>query len=294
MSSKHINRSITIRTTIPTVTRDQEDTSTKLLTLSHIDDFYPQATWIHVYTDGSATDAVQDGGAGSLIYLPNGKTLETDSATRKYCTNYDAEVKAIEQGVQSVIDLTYANSEDLVFLTDFRSVLDSLTGHGEHNLRRKLYSILEHRRVDSSTLWYKRQLTCWQISKTRSQHGTRKTPNYTQAEKPIIKNMFRAKKMPDDYYTLDRAGQVTLIRLRTGRNRLNSHMHRKMNLVPSPLCTCRTEDQTTEHILQRCPAYQHLRQQTWSDGTSLHQKLFGKKEVLERTVGFIQQAGLSM
>ena len=55
MSFEHTNRSITIRTTILTVTRDQEDTSKKLLTLSHIDDLYPQATWIHVYTDGSAT-----------------------------------------------------------------------------------------------------------------------------------------------------------------------------------------------------------------------------------------------
>ena len=71
MSSEHTKRSLIIRTTIPTVTRDQEDTSKKLLTLSHIDDFYPQATWIQVYTDGSATDTVQDGGAGSLIYLPN-------------------------------------------------------------------------------------------------------------------------------------------------------------------------------------------------------------------------------
>ena len=57
--------------------------------------------------------------------------------------------------------------------------------------------------------------------------------------------MYRAKKIPDDYHTLDRAGQVTLIRLRTGHNKLNSHMHRKMNLVPSPLCTCGTEDQNT-------------------------------------------------
>ena len=64
----------------------------------------------------------------------------------------------------------------------------------------------------------------------------------------------------DDYHTLDRAGQVTLIRLRTGNNSLNSHMNRNMNLVPSPLCTSGTEDQTTEQILQRCPAYQHLRQ----------------------------------
>ena len=96
-----------------------------------------------------------------------------------------------------------------------------------------------------------------------------------------MKNMFRANKIPDDYHTLDRAGQVTQIRLPTGHNRLNSHMHRKINLVPSPLCTCGTEDQTTEHILQICPEYQHLRQQIWSDGTSLRQKLYGKKEELE-------------
>ena len=147
MSSEHTNRSLTIRAPIPTVTRDQEDTFKKLLTLSHIDDFYPQATWIHVYTDCSATDAVRNGGAGSLIYLPNGQTLEAASATGKYCTNYDAEVKALEQGAQDVIDLSYTNSKDVVFLTDSRSVLDSLAGHGEHNLGLKLYNILEHRRV---------------------------------------------------------------------------------------------------------------------------------------------------
>ena len=97
MSSEHTNRSLTIRTAIPTVTRDQEDTSQKFLMLSHIDDFYSQATWIHVYTNGSATHAVQDGRAGSLIYLPNGKILEAASAIGKYCANYDAEVKALEQ-----------------------------------------------------------------------------------------------------------------------------------------------------------------------------------------------------
>ena len=46
-----------------------------------------------------------------------------------------------------MIDLTDTNSEDVLFLTDSRSVLDSLSGHGEHHPRRKLYSILEHRRV---------------------------------------------------------------------------------------------------------------------------------------------------
>ena len=233
-----------------------------------------------------------------MISLSNGQTLEAASATGKYCTNYDAEVKALEQGAQTVIDLTDTNSENVVFLTDYRSVLDSLAGHGEHNLRRKLYSILEHRRVVLPWIpahcGIKGKEHADRLAKQGANMEQEKLPITLNQKKTIMKNMFIAKKIPDDYHTLDRAGQVTLIRLRTGHNRLNSHMHRKMNLVPSPLCTCGTEDQTTEHILQRCPAYQHLRQQIWSDGTSLHQRLYGKKEVLERTVGFIQQAGLSV
>ena len=113
MSSERTKRSLTIRTPIPTVTRDQEDTSKKLLTLSHIGDFYPQATWIHVYTDGSATDAVQDGGAGSMIYLPNGKTLEAASATGKYCTNHYVPVEQkIRQQNTYCKDVQHTNISD--------------------------------------------------------------------------------------------------------------------------------------------------------------------------------------
>ena len=86
--------------------------------LEPINDLYPQATWIHVYTD-----------AGSLIYLQNVQTLEAASSTGKYGTNYDTEVKALEQGAQVVIDLTDTNSDGVVFLTDSRSVLYSLPGH---------------------------------------------------------------------------------------------------------------------------------------------------------------------
>ena len=46
-----------------------------------------------------------------------------------------------------MIDIADDNSEDVVFLTDSRSVLELLAGNEEHNLRRKLYIILEHRRV---------------------------------------------------------------------------------------------------------------------------------------------------
>ena len=109
-----------------------------------------------------------------------------------------------------------------------------------------------------------------------------------------MKNRYKEKKIPDDYHTLYRAGQVILICLHNGHNRLNSHVHRRVNLVQSPACTCGTEDITTEHIWQICPSYQHIREQIWSDGRSLHRELYERKEELVRTIDFIQQAGLSM
>ena len=80
-------------------------------------------------------------------------------------------------------------------------------------------------------------------------------PIILKQKKTITKNMFLllVKKIHDDYHKLDRDGQVILICLRTGHNRLNAHMKKKIKLVPSSMCICNIEDQTTEHILQRCP-----------------------------------------
>ena len=59
------------------------------------------------------------------------------------------------------------------------------------------------------------------------------------------------KKIPDDYPTLDRAGQVTLICLHTGHNRLNSHMNRRVNLVPSPTTLFRARTGSTMYVWNR-------------------------------------------
>ena len=55
---------------------------------------------LRIYTDVSATDAIQYGGASSIIYLPNGDTIESATATGKHCTNYAADVKSLSQGAQ--------------------------------------------------------------------------------------------------------------------------------------------------------------------------------------------------
>ena len=91
----------------------------------------------------------------------------------------------------------------------------------------------------------------------------------------------------DDYHHLRREEQVTILRLRSGHNRLNHHMATKLKLVPSPLCACEEENQTCEHILQRCVLYRDLRKTVWPTERDLQTKLYGPREELERTCHYV-------
>ena len=79
----------------------------------------------------------------------------------------------------------------------------------------------------------------------------------------------------DAYHLLDRPGQVVVARLRSGHNRLNTHMHRKLKFVSCPTSPCGEEDQTTEHVLQRCNIHQPERIAQWPSVTPLHHNLYG-------------------
>ncbi|KAK7096001.1 hypothetical protein V1264_005349 [Littorina saxatilis] len=111
-------------------------------------------------------------------------------------------------------------------------------------------------------------------------------------QKTIIKALMRPRTNRDDYHTMSREQQVNLIRLRTGHNRLNAHMNRKFKLAPSPTCACGQEDQTAEHILQRCLLLDDERKEVWPSPTPLQTKLYGSRQELEKTTTFITSAGL--
>ncbi len=55
-------------------------------------------------------------------------------------------------------------------------------------------------------------------------------------------------------------------------------MYAKLKLSPSPQCSCGLEEQTAEHILQRCPLLEQKRQSTWPVDTTLENKSYGKME----------------
>ena len=62
----------------------------------------------------------------------------------------------------------------------------------------------------------------------------------------------------DDWSNLTRREQTTILRLRTGHNRLLHHQHR-IGLSHTPECPCGTGLQNAEHILQWCPLHREAR-----------------------------------
>ena len=240
-SFPQVNRSLTIRNTISGLTKEQDDSVKKQEALFYIDELYPHDAWIHVYTDGSPTNTTRDGGAGSIIYLQGGQQIENSAATGKHCTNYGAEVKALEQGAKAIDDLT-DQTTDVVFLTDYRTALDALHNPSEPHLSRILHSILGKRRFVLQWIPAHCGIKGNEMADKLAKKGaamTQHNNSITLAEKKaIIKHCFKTRKIPDNYHRLDRTGQVIIMRLRAGHNRLKSHMHKTTKLVQSPLCTC--------------------------------------------------------
>ncbi|XP_070199156.1 uncharacterized protein [Littorina saxatilis] len=66
------------------------------------------------------------------------------------------------------------------------------------------------------------------------------------------------------------------------------------NLPEHHAKSCGLEDQTTEHILQRCTILESLRKTVWPTAVSLHCKLYGGKEDLEKTASFVSLSGLTI
>nr|KAG5695525.1 hypothetical protein BaRGS_008028 [Batillaria attramentaria] len=95
----------------------------------------------------------------------------------------------------------------------------------------------------------------------------------------------------DHINQLTRQGQTTIFRLKTGHCGLRKHM-KKMGLVDTASCQCGAEEETPDHILQTCPHLEQLRREIWPIDTSLHNKLWGNSDDLQKTEQFIAMSGL--
>ena len=90
---------------------------------------YPENA-IHAFTDGSAVRAIHNGGYGSVITVPEREepiTLSGPCGT--YCTNYDAEVTAIQKTLDTILQHMQnkeINPKDIVIFSDSQSAIQAV------------------------------------------------------------------------------------------------------------------------------------------------------------------------
>jgi hypothetical protein len=93
--SRHHN--VSINTSIGQYAgREVSDVVKRTAVYSMIEELYPKESWIHVYTDGSATRAVKNGGAGVYMDFPDKEKEYISLPTGIFCSNYMAEVHALK------------------------------------------------------------------------------------------------------------------------------------------------------------------------------------------------------
>ena len=289
---------VNIRTTVPHFTTKDEhsDESKKALTLAMLEEKYPKEAWIRVYTDGSATDAVWRGGAGVYIEYPNGQWQAEAVPTGIHCTNYRAEVEALVHAANTISSRANPDSK-VVFLSDALSVLQAVNNNNLLCLEKALQNVQclktvlqwipSHCGIDGNE-------EADRMAKMGAKKQQVENQGSFQEMKTMIKSLFKQPQPYDSYHQLSRPDQVVTFRLRTGHNRLNHHLHRKMRRVPSPMCPCGEAEQTTEHILQECRNLRSLREELWPKPVPLQNKLHGPVEMLQKTTSFISKAGLQV
>ena len=87
---------------------------------------YPSDHWIRAFTDGSASEAIRDGGGGIYIEWPDKTSSSISIPTGKHSTNYKAEAEALQEAARVLANSEATYNTKVVLLTDARSVLESL------------------------------------------------------------------------------------------------------------------------------------------------------------------------
>ena len=295
---KEASPSFKVQTSVPGLSHKEDDNKEqqRLLTLEMMDLRYPQEAWTQIYTDGSASNAVRNGGAGVFIHHAEGGVQRLSEPTGIHCTNYKAEIEALivaAKNIENDID----QDGQVVFLTDALSVLQNLENNGLPHLRAQLNKI----KCSRITLqWIPAHCGIFgnEEADRLAKLGAGKEQPDTKASyhemKTLIKALHRPIQLRDGYHGLKRSEQVTIFRLRTGHNRLNKHMYHRFRIAESPGCPCGAPAQNEEHILQQCPTYDDLRRQFWPERTSIEEKLYGTTSNLRKTATFITETGLSL
>ena len=140
----HHSPGFSIKTSIPGIAgkSQQNENALRALTLEEICSRYPHKQWTHVYTDGSAEQAIKNAGCGVYIQSPNRQvTLFSSCGARS--SNFNAELQALQLAVDYLIEDEGCYNK-VVFLSDSLSALQSLQSTPAEKRTRQLRESFEN------------------------------------------------------------------------------------------------------------------------------------------------------
>ena len=280
---------------------EQSDLEVHALASEYLEQKYPKDKWTHAFTDGSATDAVKNGGAGVHIMFKD-REEKKSAATGKYATNFKSEIEAIRLASDCMLESLSSCRQNIVILTDALSVLEAFEKRSPetkplHDSVRKLAqkSKLTLQGVPAHCGLRGNESADRLAKKGAAKPQTNKKVSYPEM-KTIIKSRAKqawSQKHPnyianDSWNRLDRQDQVIIFRLRTGHCRLKGHLYNKMQIGDNATCPCGTSDMSVEHVLQECERLTTIRKEQWQSAVSMNEKLYGDLESLRRTAAFVK------
>ena len=283
---------------------------------------YPESA-IHAYTDGSAVRAIRNGGYGSVIKSPDMEDpILLSGPCGAYCTNYDAEVVAIQKTLDSIhhhLEEGCFPPNDIVIFSDSQSAIQAVenwqdgTAKGIENILKTCDKIMTLYGVKITIQWIPGHSdikmndkadglakkgshmqqdnvqTTYDTAKQIANQNTQEVwyNNWMEDDKGRQLYQHLPKPNPKDpINNLDRKDQCNIFRLRTGHIMLNGHRNRIDPLVP-PMCRhCGIHTETVEHHLFHCVNLRNLRKNLLPSNPTLENCLYGNVNQLKKTSKF--------
>ena len=289
-------------------------------------DTYPN-TMTHVYTDGSALNAVEQAGYGLTIQYPDATRKDISEACGQHCNNYDAELKAIRSALQTISeDCDNPNPpcvNNIVIFTDSQSAIQAFAQIQHHkqpivtDILTTANKLHNQNDVETSIQWIPGH--CDIPGNDRAdklaRQGTSKTQHDEQVSYATSKQIVQTKSrkiwhdrwargntgriyyqhqqtpnQTDPINQLHRAHQTAVFRLRTHHAPLNAHLHRIKKEHPAKSVYCPDSDETIEHFLFHCPLYDNIRSRLLPAQPNIHNTLYGSTTQLQRTATYNMSA----
>ena len=287
-------------------------------------DKYPDE-WIHIYTDGSASEGTANAGYGSRIQFPDQTWEELFDSCGTFCSNYEAEAKAIETSlllVSNVFTQNIKERSNIVFFSDAKSVLQALENDDSkdpviRNLSWTLSDFIKTHDIDITLQWIPghTNIPGNERADRLAKFGARCTQHITSASMKTAKQTIKLKKSAvwmkewetsdkgrtifehmktpnkkDNINLLNRNEQVTIFRLRSRHIPLNQHLTRigAKTDAGCPLCPC--PEETVTHHLFVCPALDDLRTEYLPQKPDTTNTLYGTTLQLRNTHKFFVMA----